>query len=70
MADDKTGRREKSCPSAAGKSGVMKKNSNEKTADFNDWLNEELHALYDPILEEPIPSDLRQIVDRLREKKR
>src|SRR3546814_1416724 len=54
MADDKTGRREKGCPSAAGKSGVMKRNSNEKTADLNDWLNEELHALYDPILEEPI----------------
>src|SRR3546814_10224075 len=52
MADDKTGRREKGCPSAAGKSGVMKRNSNEKKADFNDWLKEELNALYDTILEE------------------
>ncbi|MBK8175891.1 MAG: hypothetical protein IPK66_11680 [Rhodospirillales bacterium] len=33
---------------------------------FNRWLNDKLNSLYDPVLREPIPEDLLELIESYR----
>lgn len=44
--------------------GVARKRRSAQDAGFDRWLGKQLHAIYDPVLDEELPERLRLLIDQ------
>ncbi len=42
---------------------LSRKRRSAKDVGFDRWLGKQLHAIYDPVLDEELPEGLRQLID-------